>query len=115
YHVTRVVQCAQASLYQFVQPELLRPRNFQGAVEWSTRGCSSNPTRYVVGRDWLDQYGGKTYRVSLRRCHRECLEELKELRGLHDRVRNRRLPDELFLGDLPTEVPALTESVGAHY
>ena len=68
---------------------------------------------HVVRRDGLHQDRRDPDRSSLGRRPGNALHELEELRGAHDRPRNRRRPDERLLGQLGAEVAARDEPFGA--
>jgi len=71
--------------------------------------------RDILGRHRLNQYRCKSHRVAVSRGIGDALQELEELRRVDDRVRDRRLLDQFFLGELRSHVATFGEPVCADY
>src|SRR6266850_3626843 len=73
---------------QFVETELLRTGHFNGAVHWSAHDDPGDLFRDVISRHRLKEHGGQADRRSDGGFIGNALDELEELRGVNDRVRD---------------------------
>src|SRR5512132_384347 len=113
-HVTWIVACAEVSSDELVETEPLWPRHLEDAVHRGSHRDPADRTRDILSRHGLDQNRRQTHRVAIGCSVSDALDELEELRGVDDRVRDRRLLDQPLLGDLRTEVAALGKAFGSH-
>jgi hypothetical protein len=88
-HVTWIVAYGEGSSDDFIETKLFRPCHFNRAVHWRSDGDPGNRARDVRSRHRLDQNGCKSDRVAFGRVGGDSLDELEELRRVHDRVRDR--------------------------
>ena len=87
-----------------VKPELLRPTDLDDAVHRPANRDPAHACRDIVGCHWLEQDGWNAdYPVVGGRVG-DARDELEELGCVDDRERDRRRPDQLFLGELRPEV-----------
>src|SRR5882724_10678391 len=112
-HFTGIVACAETQSDERVKAKLLWPRDLDDAVHRSRLGDPTHRLRDVLRRYGLEQHGGDAHRIPVGGLVCDALKELEELRGADDRVRDRRVSDQLLLGDLRSEVAAVGRPVAA--
>ena len=111
---TRIVLRAQDTLDKSVEIERLGPTHFNGAIQRSARRNLRDHTRNIVGSDRLDEHRWHANGAAVAGGVRDGFQELEELRGLDNRVRDRRLLDQLLLRKLRAEIAALQQTSSAH-
>src|SRR6185503_3161544 len=89
---------------QFVETELLRTGHFSGAVHWGAHGDPADRLRDVVSRHGLKEHGWQPDRRSDGGVIGNALDELEELRGVNDRVRDPATLDQRLLSAFRAEV-----------
>src|SRR4029453_12826580 len=99
-HVARIVPCAKDSLNDCAEIERFGPADFNDAIQGSAPRNLRDSMRDVVGGKGLDTYRRHTNGLAWRSGVGDTLQELEELRGLHDRVRDRRVFDQRLLRTL---------------
>jgi hypothetical protein len=105
--LTRIVASGQGFPEEFVHPELLGPGDLDPAVHRRPDCDSGYRLGDVVARDRLEQHRGHPDRAVDGGGVGDAFHELEELCRVHDRIRDRGVLDQLFLGDLRLEVAAL--------
>src|SRR5438552_8420217 len=99
-----ILACTETESNAFVKAKLLWPRHFNDAVQRCSHCDPANRNRNIRGRYGLEQHGGDVHRIPVGGIVGDAFEELEELRSADDRVRDRRVSDQLVLGDLRAEV-----------
>ena len=89
-HHARIAGVRETQSDEFVEAELLRPRDLDDAVHRSRHGDLRHRLRDIVRRHGLEQHGGDAHRVAVGGLVGDALDELEELRRADDRVRDRR-------------------------
>ena len=84
-----VVVRGEALTDQFVETELLRTGHFDDAVDWGTHGDRADRLRDVLSRHRLKEHRWHPDRRSDGGVIGNAFDELEELRGVNDRVRDR--------------------------
>ena len=82
-----IVVRGEALTDQFVETELLRTGDFNGAVDWGADGDRPDRLRDVISRHRLKEHRRHPDRRSDGGVVRNAFDELEELRGMNDRVR----------------------------
>src|SRR5215217_4827770 len=113
-HFAWIAEFPEESSDEFVQTELLWPRNFNDAVDRRSYGDPAKRAGDILSRHGLNQNGCDSHRVAVGRIVGDSLDELEELRSVDDRVLDRRSLYQVLLGDLGTEVATFGEAFGSH-
>jgi hypothetical protein len=103
-HRPCVFGCVQELPHEVVLPNPFGTGHIEGAVERLSEGHIGHDRGDVSRRNGLHQNRWKPNRLPFRRELGDAAHELEELRGTHDRVRNRGSLDQFFLGHLRPEV-----------
>src|SRR5438132_2026805 len=114
HYLARVVPRGEEMSDHFVKAELLGAADFDDAVDRGTDGGPRYGRGDIVRGDGLEQHWCQADGIAVGRGVRDVLDELEELRRVHDRVWDRRSLDQCFLSDFRSEVPTLRQAVGAH-
>src|SRR5262249_29891809 len=109
---TRIVARSQRTSHQVVEAVLDGPAELDPAVWRRRRRDRLERGGDVVRRDRLEQHRCDAHLAVLRRRVDDRSDELEELRGVDDRVRDRRALDERLLRELRADVLALAEAFG---
>ena len=112
-HFARIVARAKEPLDESVEMERFGPADFNGAIQGSARRNPRDRTRDIVRRNRLDEHRRHTNGVAVGGGVGDALQELEELRGLDDRVRDRGFLDQLLLRELRAEVAAFQQTFGS--
>ncbi|MNF97205.1 hypothetical protein D3C84_800250 [compost metagenome] len=106
----------QILAHEFNDWPAIRPGDFQGLVVWrfqgdigQRRGDIERGNRLQCGRGQVDGVAVFATRVG------NGTDELEELRGAQDRVRNARVFDEFFLSHFRPEVTTFEHALGADH
>ena len=95
--------------------ERFGPADFNGAIQ-GTAACNlRDRTRDVVSSKGLDPYGRYPNGGAAGRGLGNACQELEELGGLDDGVRDRRVSDQLLLRKLRAKITASLQTLGAHH
>src|SRR5262249_38856023 len=86
--LARIFECGQSLLNQLIQAKLFRASDFDGAVYRRTFCDPANRARDIVGSHRLKKHGWHTHLLAVEGNVGELLEELEELRRMHNRVRD---------------------------
>src|SRR5262245_939330 len=108
------VACAKALAAQFVEAELLRTRHINGAVHWGAHGDHGNRLGDVVSGHGLNEYWWQPNGRSDGGIIGDALDELEELRGVNNRVRDSSILDQCLLSGLRAEVRTVWYPAGSH-
>jgi len=87
-NLARVVVGGKALTDQFIETELLRTGHFNSPVDWGTHGDRADRLRDVLSRHRLKEHRWYPDRRSDGGVIRNAFDELEELRGVNDRVRD---------------------------
>src|SRR4029077_1339995 len=110
-----VIVRGEAPPDQFVETELLRTGHFNGAVHRRAHGDPADPRRDVISRHGLKEDRRHADRRSDRGVIGNAFDELEELRGVNDRVRDPATPDQSLLSALRAEVRAVRDPLRADH
>ena len=109
-----VVVRGEALTDQFVETELLRTGHFDDAVDWGTHGDRADRLRDVLSRHRLKEHRWHPDRRSDGGVIRNAFDELEELRGVNDRIRDSATLDQRLLSVLRAEVRTVRYPLGSH-
>jgi hypothetical protein len=93
-------------LDESIEIERFGPADFDRAIQGRGGRNLRNRTRDIVSRNGLDMHRRHADGVAMGSRVGDAPQELEELRGLNDRVRNRRAFDQLLLRRLRAEITA---------
>ena len=110
----RIVAGAQASSDERVEMERFGPADFNGAIERRAHGDARDRTGDILGGDRLDERRRDANDIAVSGSVSNGRDELEELCGLNDRVRDRRLLDQLLLRELGAEVGVRRETPASY-
>ena len=99
---------------QFVETELFQARHFNRAIQKRADGDPADRLGNVVSRPGLNEYRWQPNRRSVSGFIGDALDELEELRRLHDRVREPAAFDQSFLGVRRAEIGAVRYALRPH-
>ncbi|MNI31696.1 hypothetical protein D3C73_855850 [compost metagenome] len=102
-------------MHQIGQTHLLRAGDFHRAVHRRAQGGVRHGQRHIVRRNRLHIGRREPYFIALRARLHDAAQELKELRAVHDGVRNTPGFNQIFLRDLAAKVPAFRQAMRAHH
>src|SRR5262245_18548897 len=111
-HLARIVTRAEGAADQVVEAELLGAGDLDDAVHRRAHGDRRHRPGDVVRRHRLDEHRRQAHRGAVGGGVGDALDELEELRRVHDRVRDRGPRDQRLLRDLGAEVAALGQALG---
>src|SRR5579872_179759 len=109
-----IFERGQAPPDELIQAKLFGASNFDNAVYRRAYRDSGHATGDIVGSHGLKKHMGQMHLVANHGNIGKPLEELEELRRVHDGVGEGRFFDQFFLSDLGTEVTALRQPLGSH-
>jgi hypothetical protein len=115
WDLARIVVRAKDPLDDAIEIERFGPTDFNGAVHGSPRRNPRNRTCDIVGGYRLDEHWWQTNGITVSGSVGDALQELEELSRLDDRVRNRRLLDQLFLRQFCAEAAIAQQTFGADH
>src|SRR4051794_32889362 len=112
-HLTHIVVRAKDALDEPIEIERFGPPDFKRAIQRSTRHDPRDRSCNIVSGNRLDEHWWQTNGSPVSRSVRDAVQELEELSRLDNRVRNRRLLNQLFLREFRAEVAAVQQTFGA--
>ena len=110
----RIVVGAQGSSDEGVEMERFGPGDFNGAIEWRPHRDARDRTGDIVRGDRLDERRRDANNIAVSGSVSNARDELEELCGLDDRVRDRRFLDQFLLREFGAEVGVLQETSASY-
>src|SRR5690606_2436482 len=92
---------------QLIETEPFRSSHFPDTEDRRADGHPCDCGCHIVGRHRLNQDWSQSDDVAISASVSDATNELEELGGMDDRIRNRRLLDQLLLDELGSEIPTL--------
>ena len=114
-NLARIVAGPEAAADEVVEAERLRSADLDHAVQRGTDGDAGHRRGDVLGSHGLNEHRRQTDDLAVGGVVGDAADELEELRGVDDRIRDGGPFDQLLLSGLRPHVAALGQPIGADH